>query len=95
LLDPRKYGDKVARLQSVQPLFSQGLIYAPDKTFADLVIDEVAVFPNGAYDDLTDTVSYALRYLRDMNYALQTDEQSQMDIDEQMHRSRPMPLYDV
>jgi predicted phage terminase large subunit-like protein len=27
--NPQKHGDKVARLHAIQPLFSQGLIYAP------------------------------------------------------------------
>jgi phage terminase large subunit-like protein len=31
MFDPRKHGDKVARQHSVQPLYSQGLVYAPGK----------------------------------------------------------------
>lgn len=31
LFEPGRHGDKVARLHSVQPLFSQGLIYAPGR----------------------------------------------------------------
>lgn len=29
LFNPRRHGDKVARLHAIQPLFSQGLVYAP------------------------------------------------------------------
>jgi predicted phage terminase large subunit-like protein len=49
-------GDKVARALSVQPMFSQGYIYAPNRDWADLVISEMATFPMGRYDDLTDFV---------------------------------------
>ena len=38
---------------SVQPIFANGLIYAPDKAWADLVITEMANFPKGKYSDLT------------------------------------------
>lgn len=31
LFNPKRHGDKVARLNAVQPLFSQGLVYAPAK----------------------------------------------------------------
>lgn len=30
LFNPQRHGDKVARLQAIQPLFSQGLVYAPN-----------------------------------------------------------------
>ena len=60
--EPR--GDKVARLHSVTPLFEDGVVYAPDRAWADMVIDEVSFFPRGKWADLTDTVSGALGYLR-------------------------------
>lgn len=63
-VDPSKWGDKTARLYAVQHLFSDGMVYAPDRKFADLVINNVSVFPKGAHDDLTDSTSLALRYLR-------------------------------
>jgi len=57
--------DKLARLHSVSHLFAEGMIYAPDKAWADMVIQQVSVFPKGKHDDLADTVSQALRHLRD------------------------------
>lgn len=63
LLDPGRE-DKVARLTAVQPFFSAGMIYAPDRKWADLVIQEVAAVPKGKHDDLADTVSQALLWLR-------------------------------
>jgi predicted phage terminase large subunit-like protein len=49
-------GDKVSRALAVQPLFAQGLVYAPKLSWADdLVIAEMAQFPFGKRDDLTDS----------------------------------------
>jgi predicted phage terminase large subunit-like protein len=57
--------DKLARLHSVSHLFAEGMIYAPDKAWADMVIQQVSVFPKGKHDDLVDCVSMSLRHLRD------------------------------
>lgn len=64
LVDP-KGQDKVARLYSVQHLFAEGLIYAPDRTWAEQVITQCSAFPKAKHDDLVDTVSMGLRYLRE------------------------------
>jgi hypothetical protein len=37
--------DKVARAYSVQGIFSQGLVWAPDRDYATMVIDEASAFP--------------------------------------------------
>jgi predicted phage terminase large subunit-like protein len=60
--EPR--GDKVARLHSITPLFEGGVIFAPDREWAEMVISEVEGFPKGRFKDLVDTVSGALGYLR-------------------------------
>lgn len=45
--------DKVARLYSVQHLWSEGIIYAPEKGWADdLLIPQISSFPKGKHDDL-------------------------------------------
>ncbi len=64
--DPKKHGggDKTSRLYAAQPSFSQGLIYAPDTAWADMVIDEAVAAPKGKWMDLTDTVSQAIVWLR-------------------------------
>lgn len=87
MFDPRRYGDKTARLLSVQHLFAEGLIYAPVtedefgnvnwRTWADEVITEVSAFPRGKHDDLTDSCSMALRYLRDQGFALRKEEHAE------------------
>lgn len=55
---------KVTRLNAVSDLFASGRIWAPDRRWAEEVIDEVASFPNSEHDDLTDTVSLALMRFR-------------------------------
>lgn len=76
LIDPKKYGDKVARITSIQHLFADGMIYAPDKSWADKVIRQCSIFPKGSHDDLVDTVAQAIRYLRDQGFALNREEYS-------------------
>jgi predicted phage terminase large subunit-like protein len=86
--------DKLARLYSVQHLFSEGMVYAPDRRWSDLVIRQCEVFPKGKHDDLVDTVSQALRHLRELGVLTRSAERM-ADIDEQLrHRGAPSePLY--
>jgi predicted phage terminase large subunit-like protein len=51
LVDPKSQ-DKLSRLYSVQHLFAEGLIWAPAKAWANMVIDQVSSFPKGKHDDL-------------------------------------------
>ena len=86
--------DKTARLYSVQHLFDEGMIYAPDKVWADMVIQQVGIFPKGKHDDLVDTVSQALRHLRDLGMMQRAPERT-AELDE-MRRAPtqdPVPLY--
>lgn len=95
LIDP-KGQDKLARLYSVQHLFAEGLIYAPDRPWADMVITQTGVFPKGKHDDLVDTVSMALRHLRELGLLVRGAEWT-ADVEDQMqHRGAPpTPLYAV
>jgi predicted phage terminase large subunit-like protein len=65
LIDPKGI-DKLARLYSIQHLFAEGLIYAPDRPWAESVINQTAQFPRGKHDDLVDTTSMALKHLREI-----------------------------
>jgi predicted phage terminase large subunit-like protein len=51
MYDPKTL-DKVARLYSVQHIFSEGMVYAPNKDWAEMVIRQVSSFPRGKHDDL-------------------------------------------
>jgi predicted phage terminase large subunit-like protein len=65
LSDPKSQ-DKLSRLYSVQHLFAEGMVHSPDRAWADMVITQVGQFPRGKHDDLVDTVSMALRHMRDV-----------------------------
>lgn len=93
MVEPK--GDKLSRMYSVQHLFENGIVYAPDRTWAQMVIDDVSKFPKGAHDDIPDTVSGALRYLRDSNFALRSDEHDTEQMEQDMYRKPSGPLYDV
>jgi predicted phage terminase large subunit-like protein len=87
-------GDKVARALAVQPLFSQGMVYAPARDWAETVITEMSMFPTGRYDDLTDSASMALKYLRDHGWGQTAEERHDAETDAARHRPRPKaPLY--
>ena len=77
--DPRKL-DKVARMIRVQPEFSGGQIYAPCedgdwKDWAGMVIDECAIAPRGRYDDLCDSTTQAIYFLRTQGFLERREEQ--------------------
>ena len=65
---PSKGNDKVSRVHSVSPLFEAGMVWAPEETFADEMIEEVAAFPNGEYDALVDSMTQALMRYRQGNF---------------------------
>ncbi|MEY5061828.1 MAG: hypothetical protein RIS45_1749 [Planctomycetota bacterium] len=88
--------DKVARAYSIQHLFSEGLIYAPDRSWADMVINQTTSFPRGKHDDLVDTVTQALRYLRTTGL-LQRPDEVNAEIERGMvfEGAGPEPLYPI
>jgi len=67
-------GDKVARAYAAQPTFAQGLVYAPDRDWSQLVIDECANFPKSKYDDLVDSTTQAINFLRTAGRAPSREE---------------------
>ena len=87
-------GDKLARALAVQPIFSQGTVYAPDREWADLVITEMSLFPAGRFSDLTDSTSQGLKYLRDVGLAQSEEEQHEAETETVRRRPwRRRPLY--
>lgn len=95
LIDP-KGNDKLARLFSIQHLFAEGLIHAPERSWAEMVITQCAQFPRAKHDDLVDTVSMALRHLRDTGLLIRPAEWTAQLDDSRMHTgSQEEPLYPV
>lgn len=93
-LDDPKGQDKVARLYSVQHLFEEGMVLAPDRAWAETVIAQCAMVPNAKNDDLADTVSMALRYLRRIGVLIRSEEWAHDVREGQKFKGRaPTPLY--
>jgi len=88
--------DKLARVYSIQHLFSEGMIYAPDRSWADKVIRQCEIFPKGKNDDLVDTVSQALRHLRETGLLVRAPERmAEIDAGRRHVGSAPAPLYPI
>ena len=51
------------------------MVWVPDKSWAHELIEEVAAFPEGEYDDLVDSMTQALMRYRQGNFVqLPTDD---------------------
>jgi len=61
---PGKGNDKISRVNSISDLFASGVVWCPEKRWAEEVMDEMASFPNGDHDDLVDSSSQALMKFR-------------------------------
>jgi predicted phage terminase large subunit-like protein len=95
LVDPKSQ-DKLSRLYSVQHLFAEGMIYAPDRQWADMVITQVGTFPKAKHDDLVDTVSQSLRFLRTTGMLTRHEEWTAEAHLSMQHQGKQLPpLYDV
>jgi len=63
---PAKGRDKFTRINSVAPIFESGMVFAPtDDKFAQDVIEEVAAFPHGQFDDYVDSMTQAVIRFRE------------------------------
>jgi predicted phage terminase large subunit-like protein len=72
---PSRGNDKIARVNAVSDLFASGTIWAPERRFAEEVIEEFASFPSGEHDDLVDSSTQALIRFRQGGFIpLRTDD---------------------
>ena len=62
---PSRGNDKYTRVNTISPILEGGLVWAPDTSWAEDVIEECAAFPSGEHDDYVDTVTQALRRFRE------------------------------
>jgi predicted phage terminase large subunit-like protein len=93
IVDPKSQ-DKLSRLYSVQHLFAEGMVYAPDRTWADMTISQCTQFPKAKHDDLVDTVSQALRHLRTSGLLTRSEENIAAVEDSMRFQGKaPAPLY--
>jgi predicted phage terminase large subunit-like protein len=78
---PSRGNDKHSRVNSVAPLFESGAIWAPNKKFAEEVIEECAAFPFGDNDDYVDSTTQALmRYRQGYFVSLNDDYEDEKKI---------------
>lgn len=98
LVNPRtgfiKSPDKVARLQTVVHLFAEGMVYAPlDKEWTAEMVKQCSLGNRALHDDLADTMSQALIYLRRTGWAARRVERA-LDVEEETrYRPKAAPLY--
>ena len=94
--------DKRSRLEAVAPLFSgevvkdavtgvdrwlgNGLVYAPNTEWADMVIQEVSDFPRGQHDDWVDTVSMTLAWVRKNGVVITRSEFDEEELELRRYR---------
>lgn len=100
LVNPR--GDKVARAYQVQHLFSNHQVYAlmdgegrPMKTWTEEIITQMSSFPKAKHDDLTDTATAALQWLRENGFALRSNEADHNFQEDLKYSRSSKPLYDL
>ena len=75
---PTKGNDKITRLNAISDMFASGIVWAPNRSWAEEVIDEVASFPAGEHDDYVDSCSLALARFRKGGFIrLPSDEQEE------------------
>lgn len=102
LIDPGT-ADKRARAYAIQHLLSAGMVECPaDKggyfrDWAQMLIDECAKFRGlpGDEDNLVDSTTQALKYLRDISLAVRREEREFMERELSRYRPPSKPLYPV
>jgi predicted phage terminase large subunit-like protein len=92
LVDPGRI-DKTARAYACQALFSDEMIFAPERDWSDMVMTEMASFPRAPHDDLVDSCTQALKHLRDNGLLIHGAEMA-ADLGEQLAlKPNNKPLY--
>ena len=88
--------DKVARVHSIVSLFTDKMIWIPDPEVIDwaaMVVNDCASFPKGSHDDVVDSVSQCLNWLRTTGLAERTAEYEADVLESIKYRKKPEPLY--
>lgn len=105
MVEPKR--DKWSRAQSVLDLFVDNMIWAPAEVaengtvewldWADVVVRECSEFPHGTHDDMVDSVTQALKYLRERGFAVRKDEYKAIETARLRNNQvgRKTPLYEV
>ena len=82
-------GDKIARTNAIADIFASGRVWAPNRHWAEELIEEVGSFPGGEHDDLVDSMTMAMMRFRKGGFLrLPSDEE-----DEQQYFKRKVAYY--
>ena len=88
-------GSKEARAHSIVGTFTNGMVWAPNRPWANEAITEIAKFPFGKHNDIMDSTSQALRHLRNSGLLELEEERLADQAEETRPRERLKPLYPV
>lgn len=83
---PSRGNDKISRVNAVAPLFESGMVWAPESSWAEEVIEECAAFPFGEHDDMVDAMTQALMRFRQGGFI--THPEDYVDESADLPRSR-------
>ncbi len=87
--NPSGRGDKTQRLNATVPIYTNDLVWAPNKGWAETTINEITTAPKSKFFDLTDCVTMGLLYLRhDRNMLSLPDEYRREQIHERILQSQ-------
>lgn len=81
--------DKVARVYAIQHIFAEGMVFAPDRQWAEMTIAQCTAFPRGKHDDIMDTASQALTYMRRAGLLTRSSEHISEVGESLKHRGAP------
>lgn len=90
---PSRGNDKIARLNAIVDIFASGKVWAPRKRWAEELIDEVASFPAGRYDDYVDCCSLALNRFRAGGFIGTQNDIIDEEADKWWYKSRKAAYY--
>lgn len=79
--------DKIARANLIADIFASGYVWAPERRFAEEVIEQAAEFPNGAEDDLVDSLVQAMLRFREGGF-IRTANDEEEDETPRVRRKR-------
>jgi predicted phage terminase large subunit-like protein len=88
-------GDKVSRALGVQAVFSQEMVYAPDRDWAQTLIDDCKVFPRGKHKDMVDALTQGIRHLRDVGMLPSDADEITTAMARVTHKKKMAALYPV
>ena len=94
-------GDKWGRAHAITDIFTDDMVFAPAEIteagdvrwleWADEAIKQISRFPRGGHDDILDSMTLAMKYLRDTGYAIRKDERTAIENARMSKRHGPRP----